>query len=102
VYNSGFGDNRFMSLEATRRAPIMPLRQLVEQYLRLAKIFGTPVALRSFGLTAPDLENVFSSYNEDYHISRFFHFSKQEGTVFSIDNEAVTHISIDSEINSIL
>jgi hypothetical protein len=91
-----------MSVEATRRAPIMPLRQLVEQYLRLAKVFGTPVALRSFGLTAPEIEEVFSSYNEDYHISRFFHFSKQDGTVYPIDNEPVTHISIDSEINSIL
>ena len=91
-----------MSVEATRRAPIMPLRQLVEQYLRLAKVFGTPVALRSFGLTAPEIERVFSSYNEDYHISRFFHFSKQDGPVYSIDNEPVTHISIDSEINSIL
>jgi hypothetical protein len=91
-----------MSVEAIRRAPIMPLRQLVEQYLRLAKVFGTPVALRSFGSTAPELENAFSSYNEDYHISRFFHFSKQGGTVFSIDHEPVTHISIDSEINTIL
>ncbi len=91
-----------MRVEATRRPPIMPLRQLVEQYLRLAKIFGIPVALRSFGLTVPQIENVFSSYNEDYHISRFFHFSKQDGNVYSIDNEPVTHISIDSEINSIL
>jgi hypothetical protein len=60
------------------------------------------VALRSFGWIAPELENVFSSYNEDYHISRFFHFSKLDGTVFSIDNEPATHISIDSQINSIL
>ena len=85
-----------------RRAPIMPLRQLVEQYLRLARVFGTPVALRSFGLPLPEIEKVFSSYNEDYHISRFFHFSKQDGSVYSIDNEPVTHIAIDSEINSIL
>jgi hypothetical protein len=91
-----------MSVEATHRAPIMPLRQLVEQYLRLAKVFGTPVSLRSFGLTAPEIEKIFSSYNEDYHISRFLHFSKQDGTVYSIDNEPVTHIAIDSEINSIL
>lgn len=80
----------------------MPLRQLVERYLALAGAFGTPVALSSFGLTAPEIENLFSSYNEDYHISRFFHFSSTSGSSYSIDNEAATHIAIDAEINSIL
>jgi hypothetical protein len=91
-----------MSVEATRRAPIMPLRQLIDEYLKISKSFGTPVALSSFGLSAPEIENLFSSYNEDYHISRFFYFSNQSGGAFSIDNEPATHISIDSEINSIL
>jgi hypothetical protein len=88
-------------VKPTRRAPIMPLRELVDHYLALAGAFGVPVALVSFGLSAPELENLFSSYNEDYHISRFFHFSHSSGQSFSIDNEPVTHIAIDSEINSI-
>jgi hypothetical protein len=91
-----------MSAEAIRRAPIMPLRQLVDKYLVLAGAFGAPVALTSFGLTAPELENLFSAYNEDYHISRFFHFSNSSGPAFSIDNEPATHIAMDSAINSIL
>jgi hypothetical protein len=91
-----------MSTEGSRRAPMMPLRQLVEQYLKIANGFGTAVALGAFGLEKLELEKVFSGYDEDYHISRFFHFSKVDGTVFTIDGEPVTHISIDSEINSIL
>ncbi len=68
-----------MSVEATSGAPIMPLRQLVDRYLALAGSFGTPVALAAFELTEPETENLFSSYNEDYHISRFFHFSNSAG-----------------------
>jgi hypothetical protein len=91
-----------MSVEATRRAPIMPLRQLVDHYLALAGTFDTPVALSSFGLTASEIENLFSSYNEDYHISRFFQFFNSNGTSYNIDNEPATHIAIAAEINSIL
>jgi hypothetical protein len=91
-----------MSAEAARRAPIMPLRQLVNRYLELAGSFHTPVALSSFELTAPEIENLFSSYNEDYHISRFFHFSNSAGATYNIDNDPATHISIEAEINSIL
>jgi hypothetical protein len=91
-----------MSAEAARRAPIMNLRLLVERYLALAGVFGKPVALSSFGLTVPETEKLFSSYDEDYHISRFFQFSNSGGTSYNIDNEPATHISIDAEIRSIL
>jgi len=91
-----------MSADATHRAPIMPLRQLVDRYLVLAGSFGTAIALSAFRLTAPELENLLSSYNEDYHISRFFQFSNSGGTSYNIDNEPATHISIDAEIRSIL
>jgi len=80
----------------------MPLRQLVDKYLALAGVFGAPVALTLFGLKTPELESLFSAYNEDYHISRFFRFSNSSGPAFLIDNERVTHIAIDSEITSIL
>jgi len=91
-----------MSVESARRAPIMTLRQLVERYLALAGIFGTPVALSSFGLTTPETETLFSGYDEDYHISRFFQFSNSGGASYNIDNEPATHIAIDAEIRSIL
>jgi hypothetical protein len=91
-----------MSAESTRSAPIMPLRQLIDEYLKVGGSFGAPVALSALGRSVPEVEKLFSIYNEDYHISRFFHFSNQSGAAFSIDNEPATHISIDSEINSIL
>ena len=81
---------------------MMPLRQLVERYLAIANGFGNAAALSAFGHDKTELEKLFSSYNEDYHISRFFHFSNVEGAAFSVDGEAVTHISIDGEIRDIL
>jgi hypothetical protein len=80
----------------------MTLAQLVARYLELAGRFGAPVALSAFGLTGAEVEKVFSGYNEDYHISRFFHFTNNAGTVYRIDGEPVTHIAIYAEINSIL
>jgi hypothetical protein len=80
----------------------MTLRQLVARYLELAGGFGAPVALSAFGLAASEVERVFSGYDEDYHISRFFHFTSKPGTVYRVDEELVTHIAIDAEINSIL
>jgi hypothetical protein len=91
-----------MSSEATRRAPMMPLRELVDRYLSLAVSFGVPVALSSFALSHSETERLFSSHDEDYHISRFFHFSHDAGAPFSINGFPATHVAIDAEIQSIL
>jgi hypothetical protein len=91
-----------MSSEATRRAPAMSLRELVDRYLSAAVSFGIPVALSSFALGHSETERLFSGYDEDYHISRFFHFSQDAGTQFSINGFPATHVSIDPEIQSIL
>ena len=91
-----------MSSEATRRAPMMPLRELVDRYLSVALNFGIPVALSSFALGHSETERLFSSYEEDYHISRFFHFSQETGAPFSINGFPATHVAIDVEIQSIL
>ena len=85
-----------------RRAPMMPLHQLVEKYRSLAGKFGQPVALSGFGLTRAETERLFSGYDEDYHISRFFHFSEAQGESFSINGVPTTHVSLDAEIESIL
>ena len=85
-----------------RRAPMMSLQQLVANYRILASEFGLPVALSAFGLTPAETERLFSSYDEDYHISRFFHFSVGDGAKFSIDGVPASHVSIDPEIASIL
>jgi hypothetical protein len=91
-----------MSSEAARRAPMMPLRELVDRYLSVAVSFGIPVALSSFALGHSETEQLFSGYDEDYHISRFFHFSQDAGERFSIDGFPATHVAIDAEIQSIL
>src|SRR6266568_1012452 len=75
-----------MSAQATGRALIMLLRDLVRLYRSLAGKFGEAVALSGFGLTKAETERLFSGYDEDYHISRFFQFSE----------------TIDAEIQTIL
>ena len=91
-----------MSAEAARRAPMMSLRELVRLYRGHAANFGEPVPLSLFGLTAEETESLFSSYDEDYHISRFFHFSEAAGAKFSINGFVATHVSLDPEIETIL
>jgi hypothetical protein len=74
----------------------------VSLYSSLADDFGKPVALSAFQLSAEETERVFSSYDEDYHISRFFHFSEADGARFSINGIPATHVSLDHEIDSLL
>lgn len=80
----------------------MHLREIVEKYLALAGGFGKPAPLGGFGLAREQTERTFSIFDEDYHISRFFHFSEAAGPSYRINGFAQTHVSIDSEIQSIL
>ena len=91
-----------MSLEATSRSPMISLRELVDRYLSLAVSFGVPVALSGFALAQVETERLLSGYDEDYHISRFFHFIHENGIPFSINGIPATHVAIDPEIQSIL
>jgi hypothetical protein len=91
-----------MSAEPARRTIGMTLRQLVDLYLALAGEFGGSVTLSAFQLSPAETMRLFSSYDEDYHISRFFHFSENGGVKFSINGIPATHVFIDPEINSIL
>lgn len=81
---------------------MMPLPDLVSLYLSKAGEFGKPVALSAFKLSAAETERLFSSFDEDYHISRFFHFSEAAGQKFSINGIPATHVFLDAEIRSIL
>lgn len=80
----------------------MELREVMERYLALAGEFGRPVALAAFGLSREETERVFSVFDEDYHISRFFHFTHGEGQAFSINGFPQTHVTIDAQIRGIL
>jgi hypothetical protein len=91
-----------MSAEPARRTTGMTLRQLVDLYLSKAGQFGNVVGLTAFQLSPAETVSLFSSYDEDYHISRFFHFSEADGVKFSINGILVTHVSLDAEIETIL
>jgi len=80
----------------------MRLKEAVEKYLAIAGNYGRPVAISQFALAHADAEKMFSAFDEDYHISRYFHFSHQDGVAFDINGFPQTHLSIDSEIQAIL
>ena len=80
----------------------MTLRELVEKYLATGGGYGKAVALSSLGLSREDTERVFSLYDEDYNISRYFHFQCAAGANYSINGFPQTHVSIDPEIKAIL
>jgi hypothetical protein len=83
----------------------MRLREVVERYLKISRGYGRPVALLAFGLPRPDTEKLFSTLDEDYHISRFFHFSNQSGggaEACNINGFPQTHVFIDAEIEETL
>lgn len=80
----------------------MELRQIVEKYLASAGGFGAAIPLGAFGLSSEETEKLFSALDEDYQISRFFHFSQGDGTNYSINGFPQTHIAIDAAIQAIL
>jgi len=81
---------------------MLTLRELVDRYRSLTGGFGQPVPLSAFTLDQVETERLFSAYDEDYHISRFFHFIQERGTKYSVNGIPVTHVSLDAEIESLL
>jgi hypothetical protein len=80
----------------------MRLSELVERYLAVGGGYGNPAALCAFGLSHAETESAFSAFDEDYLISRYFHFRKQAGEKFTINGFPQTHVSIDAAIQGIL
>jgi hypothetical protein len=80
----------------------MNLRNVIDKYLAAAGAYGKSVPIESLGLSHDETEQIFDVLDEDYHISRFFHFTEADGAKFSIDGVPATHVSIDPEIRSIL
>jgi hypothetical protein len=84
---------------------MLTLGEVVDRYRTLAGSFGRPVALDKFGLEREDAERLFSAFDEDYHISRFFHFTLDPAAseqAFSINQFPQSHVSLDAEIETIL
>ncbi len=82
--------------------PMWNLTDLVEHYTDLTKEFGKPLPLSSFRLSDAELICLFRSFDEDYHISRYLHFSNLSGKSYRIGVEDATHLSIDASIKEIL
>jgi len=83
-------------------APMMTLREVVDCYLAVAGKFGEPVAFSAFRLGPAETQALFNVLDEDYHLSRFLHFSNGGGEAYVISGASVTHLSIDSGIQSML
>jgi hypothetical protein len=80
----------------------MTLREIVDKYLAAAGGYGKTVPLSALGLSRGDAEKAFGFLDEDYHISRYFHFQCAAGANYNINGFPQSHISIDSEIQTIL
>jgi hypothetical protein len=91
---------RGIHLEGLRETE-MNLRDVVNKYLAIAGGYGRPAALAEFGLDPAQSERLFSAFDEDSHISRFFHFTKGSGVAYKINGFDHTHVSIDAEIETI-
>ena len=82
---------------------MMPLSELVKRYVAMAGGYGKFMAISSLGLSRTEAEKAFDILDEDYHISRFFHFRDDGGDeTYQINGFPQTHFSIDSEVESIL
>jgi hypothetical protein len=81
---------------------MLSLKEVVDRYSSLAKQWGDPVALEAFGLGPEDTIKLFTSLDEDYHISRFVNFSMGHGRLYVISGNPSTHIRIDEAIRSLL
>ena len=84
----------------------MTLSQIVEKYLAIAGGCTFLAPLADFGMERAEVERIFSALDEDYHISRFFHFTLDPalpaGSAYQINGFPQSHISLDPEIETIL
>ena len=80
----------------------MNLNEVVKKYLEISGGYGRPAMLADFGLDRDQTERTFGAFDEDYHISRYFHFTRSTGTRYSINGFEHTHVSIDAEIQNVL
>jgi hypothetical protein len=81
---------------------MLSLREVVDRYLAVAGKFSQSAALSAFRLSSTEVQTLFNILDEDYHLSRFLHFSHIEGEAYVISGARVTHLSIDSGIQSML
>jgi len=81
---------------------MLSLKEVVDLYSALANQWGDPVALEAFGLDPEETVKLFTSLDEDYHISRFINFSMGQGRGYLVSSNPVTHVRIDAAIRELL
>jgi hypothetical protein len=81
---------------------MLSLKEVVDLYNILANQVPEPVPLSAFQLSPDETSRLFSSLDEDYHISRFLRFSCAVGQRYTVAGEQVTHVAIDPAISSLL
>ena len=82
----------------------MDLADAVKRYLEAAGGFDQPLHLSKIGLTKPDIEQIFSTWDEDYQISRFMLLSRAPDEeledfpadlrTFRINDYEYTHVTL--------
>jgi hypothetical protein len=80
----------------------MTLGEIVDKYLAIAGGFAFLAPLADFGMERKEAERVFGAFDEDYHISRYIHFTQVSGPAYTISGFEQTHVSMDEEIQTIL
>lgn len=74
---------------------MISLKEVVEKYLELAGGFGQEAPLEGFGLGPAETERLFSTWDEDYQISRYIRWSAQPSArTYNINGYPQTHIAI--------
>jgi hypothetical protein len=81
---------------------MLSIQEVVDRYAALAKQWGEPVPLEAFDLDPEQTIKLFSSLDEDYHISRYVKFSMNHGRIYLISGNPSTHIQIDPAIREML
>lgn len=90
----------------------MDLAAAVKTYLEIAGGFGRPVHLSEFGLAKSETENIFSTWDEDYQISRYLKLSRETDEalasyppttrLYIVNGFESSHVSFHADIQKIL
>jgi hypothetical protein len=90
----------------------MDLATLVKKYLELSGGFDRPLHLSRLGLSRPEIQKLFSQWDEDYQISRYMFLSREKDEslssypenerVFLVNGFESSHVTFNQNIQDLL
>lgn len=89
----------------------MTFADAVRRYLEIAGEFGKPVLLGSFGMSKPETEKLFTSWDEDYQINRFMMLTVEASQdsagrstheIYHVNGFDCTHVTLQPGIRELL